>query len=110
MWMEGLVKKLLKYRGGCVIVMNWGKYSDSIFYDYVIHKDLPRVSTVLVRRLKQLENEGVSGDNIFLYGHSLGARLVIDAGIHFGKQKIGSIDGMFDVQLFISQEFNKRFY
>lgn len=37
-----------------------------------------------------LEAEGVSADDIFMYGHSLGARLVIDAAIPFG---VAQIDG-----------------
>jgi predicted alpha/beta-fold hydrolase len=94
-WIIELVKKLLKYRGGCVITMNWGVYSDNINYEKVVIFDWPDVSAVLLKRLKQLEAEGVSPDDIFMFGHSLGARLVIDAGINFGKGRIAQIDGKF---------------
>lgn len=36
--------------------------------------------------------EGILPENIHMYGHSLGARLVLDAGMRFGKKRIGSID------------------
>jgi hypothetical protein len=94
-WQQALVKKLLKYRGGCVIVFNWGKYSDNFNYELVVNLHWKKVSTVLTRKLKNLESEGVSPDNMFLYGHSLGGRMVIDAGIDFGKGKIAQIDGRY---------------
>jgi hypothetical protein len=53
----------------------------------------PKVSALLVRKLKQMEAEGIDPAKIFLYGHSLGARMVIDAGIKFGPNRIGMIDG-----------------
>lgn len=84
---------LLKYRGDCIIAMNWGAYSENINYQDVIFKDWPAVADVLLRRLKQMEAEGISPNNLFMYGHSLGARLVISAGMKFGKGKIAQIDG-----------------
>lgn len=88
-----LVNKLLKYRGGCVISLNWGSFSDNNDYVRTRIVYVPGVSGALLRRLKQLETEGVSGDDIFMYGHSMGARIVVDAGIKFGTQKIAQIDG-----------------
>lgn len=75
-----------------MIYMNWGNYSDDVNYDLIALSYWPKVSDVLTRRLKQLETEGVSPDNIFMYGHSLGGRMVIDAAIQFGKGKIAQID------------------
>jgi acetyl esterase/lipase len=92
-WQRALVEKLLKYRGGCVIVLNWGRYSDNINYELVVLLHWPRVTNLLTQKLRQLEAEGVSPDNIFMYGHSLGGRMVIQAGIYFGKGKIAQIDG-----------------
>lgn len=40
-----------------------------------------------------MEAEGIDPANIYMYGHSLGARMVIDAGIKFGFNRIGLIDG-----------------
>lgn len=79
--------------------MNWGKYSDNINYVYVVDVDWAKVSAVITRRLKQLETEGVSGDNIFMYGHSLGARLIVDAARNFGKGKVAQIDGSFEFRI-----------
>lgn len=92
-WMFQLVQKLQKYRGGCICVVSWGAFADIANYEKIVRVHFPRVSAVLTNRLKQLEEEGVSADNIYMYGHSLGARVVIDAGLRFGERKIGLIDG-----------------
>jgi hypothetical protein len=73
--------------------MNWGKYSDIISYEAIFNTHFKNCSDALSRRLVKLESEGVSGDNIFMYGHSLGARMVIDAAITFGPGKVSQIDG-----------------
>lgn len=76
-----------------MVTLNWGRFSDNLNYENVVLFHWKPVSMVLLGKLKQLEAEGVSPDNIFLYGHSLGARMVIDAGISFGKGRISQIDG-----------------
>lgn len=71
--------------------MNWGNFSDDWNYD-IISLTWQKVAGVLTNRLKQLESEGVSGDNMFLYGHSMGGRIAIHSGLKFGKSKIANID------------------
>lgn len=75
--------------------MNWGIYSDSLDYNKVINTDWSQVSAVLLKRLQGLIKEGVSPDNMVLYGHSLGARLVQDVGMNLGNQLISQIYGIF---------------
>lgn len=50
------------------------------------------MSALLVRKLNNMVTEGVDPAKIFMYGHSLGARMVIDAGLKFGENRIGMID------------------
>lgn len=76
-----------------MIFLNWGIISDDINYDLIVLFEWQKVSEVLLGRLQQLAREGVSTENIFMYGHSLGGRLVIDAGIKFGRRRIRQIDG-----------------
>lgn len=92
-WIARLIEELLKHRGGCVIFMDWGAISDDINYDLIVLFEFRKVSNALLSRLHQLELEGVDERNIFMYGHSLGGRLVIDAGIRFGQERIGEIHG-----------------
>jgi hypothetical protein len=92
-WPQELLKKLQKYRGGCIIIVNWGKFSEETNYAKIVSDYLYGVSAVITSRLQHLEAEGVNPDDIFMYGHSMGGRLVIDAAINFGKGKIGQIDG-----------------
>jgi pimeloyl-ACP methyl ester carboxylesterase len=92
-WMARLSQKLLKYRGGCIILMDWTKYASNLNYPSVVMNDYKKVSGAVTRRLISLQADGVSPNNIFMYGHSLGARIVVDAAITFGPGQIGEIDG-----------------
>lgn len=76
-----------------MIFLDWGDYSDDFNYDLVALVYWRRIAEVLTGRLKVLESEGVTGDNIYMYGHSLGARISIEAGLKFGTNKISQIDG-----------------
>lgn len=92
-WQSRLVEKLRTYRGGCIIRVDWGAFSDILNYIEIVQIHWPKISALITKSLKQLQSEGVLPENIYMYGHSLGARLVIDAAINFGKRKIGLVDG-----------------
>lgn len=91
-WMPIFVQNLFKYRGGCMIRIDYsaGVSSDDYFLTL---KQFDPISAVITRRLVDMENDGISPDDIYLYGFSFGARLVIDACINFGPRKIKFIDG-----------------
>jgi alpha-beta hydrolase superfamily lysophospholipase len=91
--MARLSQKLQQYRGGCIILMDWTRFSNNPNYPSVIANDYKKISNAVARRLKSLQADGVSPNNIFLYGHSMGARIFIDAAITFGPGQIGEIDG-----------------
>lgn len=97
-WFKPITKKLLQYRGGCVILVDYKYYSDVpnvplLDTYFPLIANFSKISNVLTKKLKNLEVEGLNPDNVFMYGHSLGARLIIDAAANFGKQKIKAIDG-----------------
>jgi hypothetical protein len=96
-WSKKLVDKLLKYRGGCVINVNWGQYSQIYNYARIVSFYHLKITNAIKNRLLKLEQLGVSPDNMFMYGFSTGAWLVIDAAISFGERKIAQIDGDFNV-------------
>ncbi|CAO1410455.1 unnamed protein product [Diamesa serratosioi] len=96
-WFKPLINKLLQYRGGCIILVDYKYYSNipnvSLTETYFpLIANFSKVSNVLTKKLKNLEVEGLNPDNVFMYGHSLGARLVIDAAVNFGKKRIKEID------------------
>lgn len=91
-WNVDLISNLTFYRSGCIIFMNYSYYSDRINYVDVV-KHFQPISKLLTRKLHQLRDDGVSSDDIFMFGFSLGGRLVIDAAILFGPNRIGRIDG-----------------
>jgi pimeloyl-ACP methyl ester carboxylesterase len=91
-WIEQFNGNLSIYRPGCIIFMNYSFYGDDIDYFRLVSR-FENISRVMVRKLNQLRDEGVSADNIYMFGFSYGGRLVIESGIQFGKSEISSIDG-----------------
>lgn len=90
-WIQDLVGNLLKYRGGCVLLYDYSYYTRNPYNDFVDSFDI--FTTVLARKLQQLENEGLNPDNGTVFGHSLGSRIAISGAGKFGIQKIKEIYG-----------------
>lgn len=91
-WVPDLINNLLQYRGGCIIFMDYSNHS--IVNDYfLLVRKFSMISSVLLKKLKQLEAEGFDENQMFVYGFSFGAQLVINAGILFGENRIAEIDG-----------------
>lgn len=92
LWSDRLTAQYLKYRGGCCIFLNWSFYAGNLNYPQIVAVDFKGVSAALLRRLQALEADGFDPDNWILYGHSLGARMVVDAGTNFGPGRIANVD------------------
>lgn len=90
--MKDMIGNLTEIRGGCVIFIDYSYYENNLrYFQFLTHFD--RISSVVTRKLMDLESEGFQPDNWFMFGHSAGARLVIDAAANFGYQKVKEIDG-----------------
>lgn len=91
-WVHDLVGNLQRFRGGCIIFMDYSNHS--VVQDYfVLVGKFNLLSQVLVDKLFQLEAQGFNPDNLYMYGFSFGAQLVIHAGNLYGDSKIAEIDG-----------------
>lgn len=72
----------------------------SIVQDYfVLVRKFNQLSQVLVEKLFELEAQGFDPDNLFMYGFSFGAQLVINAGNLYGNNRIAEIDGKHSVRI-----------
>lgn len=91
-WATDLVGNLLKHRGGCVIFMDYSNHSMVQEYFDLVGK-FYQISHVLLEKLYDLERQGFSPDNLFMYGFSFGGQLVVNTGAVYGDQKIAEIDG-----------------
>jgi hypothetical protein len=91
-WIDQLSGSLGLHRGGCVIFMNYSHYGDIADYFRLVSR-FDNISRVMTQKLNQLRDEGVSPQNIYMFGFSFGGRLVIESGIQFGESEISSIDG-----------------
>lgn len=69
-------------------------------YFFLVRKFIP-LSEVLVDKLRQLETQGFDPDNLFMYGFSFGAQLVINAGNLYGANRVAEIDGKHRLRNFI---------
>lgn len=91
-WVHDLIENLKRERGGCIVFMDYSNHS--IVQDYfVLVRKFNSLSGVLVDKLRQMEAQGFDPDNLFMYGFSFGAQLVINAGNLYGENKIAEIDG-----------------
>jgi len=86
-WVMWTVKNLLKYRGGCVFVIDYSKYANvSNYLDLKAHFD--GISAVLLKKVKQIGNY----DREYMFGSSFGSRLLIDVGKKVGASTIDRMD------------------
>lgn len=93
-WQWRLKDQFLKHRDGCVIIYNWGKLSDFNNYYKVAKRTWPIAVAIMLGRIENITTvEEFSPDKILLYGHSLGARMVIEVGLRLGAGMISQIDG-----------------
>jgi predicted esterase len=80
------IRKLAHYRGGCVIFMDYSRFSAS---DYIVlTKRYESLARLLQRKIMQATR---NYKNVFLYGFSFGARLCFEAGAGIGYQAIDEI-------------------
>jgi len=91
-WVPDLLANLAKHRGGCVIFMDYSNHSQVNDY-FVLVRKFNAISSVLLKKIQQLDKEGFNPDNMYMYGFSFGAQLAINAGIQYGVQKVAEIDG-----------------
>lgn len=62
--------------------------------NYLISLQLwPSASAVITKKLHDMENEQIHPENIYMYGFSLGGRIIVDGAINYGTKKVGAIDG-----------------
>lgn len=86
-WVIDMVRNLSFYRGGCVIFMDYSKYS--IVADYFrLVRQFEGITAVLLRKVKQIANY----DRLFMFGFSFGARLCFEVGAQMGRGVIDRID------------------
>ena len=71
--------------------MDYYNYSKAPNY-FVLVKNFPGISAVLLKKVNQLLGEGFSGDKGFIFGFSFGAHLAFDVGVKTDGQ-IERIDG-----------------
>ena len=90
-WIPALTVNLNKYRGGCVIVVDFFYYSSNTDY-FVLVKNFPGVSAVLLKKVNQILGEGFTADNGYMFGFSYGAHLVYSVGKNLNGA-VAKIDG-----------------
>lgn len=86
-WVSDTIENLLKYRGGCVVFIDYSNYSMVVDY-FRLTPHFYKIAEVLLRKVKQIGNY----DKLFMYGFSFGSRLCFEVGAQLGHQIIDRID------------------
>lgn len=82
------ITNLTRFRGGCVLFMDYSNYSIVANYFHLTPYFQP-IADVLHRKIMQIN----SHDRLFLFGFSFGSRLCLEAGSRLGlPPKISRID------------------
>jgi hypothetical protein len=89
LWVTDTIRNLTYHRGGCVIFMDYRRFSMNPDY-FLLTTHFYRLAELLARKIRQVTTRY---ENVFLYGFSFGARLCFEAGVRIGYQKIDSIHG-----------------
>lgn len=91
-WVADMVGNLTEKRGGCIIFIDYSFYGNiSNYFRFLSH--FKKISALMTKKFVKLESEGFKPADWFMFGHSAGARLVIDSAANFGYQKVKEIDG-----------------
>lgn len=80
---------LQKYRGGCIICMDYGAYSGN--YDFLL-VNFKEIAEILTAKLFALKDYDFLSCTAYIFGFSIGSRIVAQAGNDFGPQQIERID------------------
>lgn len=91
-WVTDLVMNLQKYRGGCIIFMDYSNYSTISIYTLLVEK-FYQILAVMMKKLRQLEAQGFDFGKMYMFGFSYGAQLVLRAGVLLGVGRVAEIDG-----------------
>lgn len=91
-WVKDMVENLTEVRDGCIVFIDYSYYGVNPNY-FLFLFNFDSISKAVTAKLNELESQGFDPDKWFMFGHSAGARLVIDAAANFGYQKVKEIDG-----------------
>lgn len=91
-WVADMIGNLTEVRGGCILFIDYFFYGQNPnYFGFLQH--FASISAVMTKKFINIESEGFIPDNWFMFGHSAGARLIIDSAANFGYQKVKEIDG-----------------
>uniref|UniRef100_T1DIE1 Putative triacylglycerol lipase n=1 Tax=Psorophora albipes TaxID=869069 RepID=T1DIE1_9DIPT len=91
-WIQDMIYNLTLHRGGCIVCMDYGKYSLNDDYFGRLVPKFEIVVEALLNRLELMEKDGFDPANGFMFGFSFGSQSAIEAGRRFGFHKMGRID------------------
>lgn len=82
-----MVGNFSKYRGGCIFVADYSKFSKVANY-FELVGNFKGISDVLFKKIQQIGNF----DRQLCFGFSFGSRLCIEMGLRLGEPLIGQME------------------
>ncbi|XP_055372653.1 uncharacterized protein LOC129606374 [Condylostylus longicornis] len=89
-WIPIMVTNFSKYRGGCIVIVDYGLYSIGPYLRLVQKYD--QITSVIYNKMALWERSGLKPSKIHMFGFSFGARVALAVGRRFGSSVIKSID------------------
>lgn len=90
-WVPNLISNITDVRGGCVLFMDYSKYSIG---DYgLLVSYFKFIRDALVNQLTLLEKYEYRPDRTYMFGFSYGAHLAMEAAFRYGPRRISRVDG-----------------
>ncbi|KAG4068895.1 hypothetical protein HA402_005043 [Bradysia odoriphaga] len=108
-WVKTLMHNLNTYRHGCIVCMDYSVFSMNSNY-YSLVRDFNGIANVLTKKLKDFQALSFVPNNIYMFGFSFGAQLVLEAGRRFGKMLIKQIDGTEQCTVVLNPKLISIFY
>lgn len=95
-----------KHRGGCIVCMDYGRFSKNNYFTLV--SEFRDIKSVLISKLRLLNDLGFQPQKAYLFGFSFGAHLVMEAAEAIGVQQYQQIDGKYIVYIDFEMRFAQK--
>ncbi|GAB0097672.1 hypothetical protein DMENIID0001_133370 [Sergentomyia squamirostris] len=90
-WLLDLVSNITLYRGGCIVCMDYSRFSKNPDY-FGLVRQFDKIKAVLYDQLVEYKNSGLDPNDTYMFGFSYGAHLCLQSAAMLGERLIKEID------------------
>ncbi|XP_055691083.1 lipase member H-like [Lutzomyia longipalpis] len=90
-WLLDLVSNLTEVRGGCIVCMDYSRFSKNPDY-FALVRQFPQILNVLYEQLNDYRRAGLDPSDTYMFGFSYGAHLCLQSAALLGERVVKEID------------------